>query len=291
MKSEIAPTQLSRRVAAWPQPVVAVFVSILLSSQSVRAEFSLNFQPNPNVVSSWANVSCEGGGMGGGCSTPFLQELVDDNGTQYYHVIVGDVNSDFALEFYIRNGGCCWWSGSMGGSGTPYSSSAGDAGNATGPLAGSSTSGNGSGNPNRVYMRQIIQDGQMQQEFLKTQEAVKPRITQDIETRANRLAFELDMSNGDYTSFSTPVQFVNTMTLGLTDGIGDFNMATDTSQSNITAAQFKYTAGGGHGGSGGDYSYIEGGFDVYGIDWLSYCDPSQNPDHLCEFSADGGMGR
>lgn len=290
MKTEIAPTQLARRPAAWPQSVV--FVSVLLSSLGVQAEFSLNFQPNPNVVSSWANVSCEGGGMGGGgCSTPFLQELVDDNGTQYYHVIVGDVNSDFVLEFYIRNGGCCWWSGGMGGGGTPYSSSGGDAGNANEPLAAPSISGNGTGNPTRVYMRQIIQDGQVRQEFLKTQEAIKPRITQTIDNSASRLAFELDMSNGDYASFSTPAQFVNTMTLGLTDGSGDFDMATDASQSNITAGQFTYTAGGGHGGSAGGYSYIDGGFDVYGIDWLSYCDPSQNPDHLCEFSANGGMGR
>ncbi len=280
----------------WIQLTTFVLTSLLASQ--AKGEFSLNFSSGDNVVSSWANQSCSDGGMmggmGGGCSSPFRQELVNDNGTEYYHVIVGDENSDFALEFYMRTGGCCWWGGGggmMGGGSTPYSSSDGDTSdrfaNAYEPLAGPDTSGNGTGNPNRVYMRQITRDSQMDQEFLKAKEAMKPHIVQNISDGSTHLGFDVDMSNSDYTTFAAPAQFSNTMTLSRADGIGDFDMTTDAPQANITAAQFSYNEGSGHGGSAGDYSYAADGFDVYGVDWSSYCDPSQNSDHDCSFG--GGM--
>ncbi len=183
--------------------------------------------------------------------------------------------------------------GGMGGD-APYSSSYGNINdrlaNARQPLSEATNSGNGTGNPGRVYMRQINSDEQMYQEFIKASEAMKPRIVQSISDGSTQLNFDLDMSNSDYNAFSMPAYFTNTLMLNEPGGIGDFDMETDALQSNISAGQFTYTEGSGDGGSAGDYSYIEGGFDPYSIDWLSYCDPGQNLDHNCNFSSGGGMG-
>jgi hypothetical protein len=280
---------------------------LILLPLSSEAEFTLNFQPNPNVVSSVANVTCPDGGggmmMGGnigpGCgSDTFLQEVVSDNGTQYYHVILGDQNQDFALEFYLRTAGCCWFTDGgmmMGGGGdAPYSASYGNTNDqlasAFEPLAGPDTSGTGTGNPSRVYMLLINNDTEMNQRFEKRLEANKPRITQNIDDGSTQINFDLDMSNGGYGGFTSPRSFTNSLALNQPDGTGDFNMATDAPQADITAGQFRYSAGSGFGGSYGTYTYADQGFDVYNTDWLSFCDPSQNPDRQCQFSAAGGGG-
>jgi len=279
---------------------------------SSHAEFSLNFQSNPNTVASVANVSCNAGGgtmMGGmmgnvgpGCgSDRFLQEVVDDNGTLYYHVIVGDTAQDpFAMEFYIRNGGCCWNSGGMmggmmGGSGSaPYSSSYGDTGNplasAYTPLAAPSISGTGTGNPGRVYMRQINNDIEMSQSFEKPFEALKPRIVQTTNSGDIQQNFIVDMTNGNYNSFSTPSRFEITQQLNQPLGEGNFSSATDIGAATVTAGQFSYSGGSGHGQSYGNYNYSSDAFDVYSVNWIDFCDPAQNPDHNCNFSTSGGGG-
>ena len=319
MKYQIAPTYQARPgTISTDRMLLTVFLLGLLSPLQSNAEFSLNFQTGSNVVGSWANQRCNyggGGGMGGGMgrlgpgcgSDAFLQEIVNDNGVEYYHVIVFDQTEDFSLEFYMRTGGCCWWGGSnarytrggmgggMGGGGTPYSSSYGSnavndpLANAWEPLANAADSGNGTGNPARVYMRQINNDSQMNQEFIKALEAMKPRIVQGINDGPVQLTFDLDMSNGGYANYTAPSLFDNTFTLGGVAG-ADFDMANNAPQANITAGQFSYADGNGDGNSNGSYSYAGGNFDVYAVDWLSYCDPGQNSDHSCNFSRGGGGG-
>lgn len=279
------------------------------------AEFELNFQSNPNVVSSIANVSCNTGtggmmdgmgGMGGmgalgpGCgSDTFRQEVVNDNGTLYYHIILGDVNDgDFALEFYIRTGGCCWWGGGMmggmGGMGgdAPYSSSYGDTNNALAnayaPLAAPLVSGTGTGNPNRVYMLQLNQDLAFSQVYEKQLESNKPRITQQHSDNSIQENVILDMSNGDHNGVSPPARIEITQTFS-TIASADFDINTHASSSRITAGMYSYTAGPGQGQSYGSYEYESGNFDVYSVNWTAYCDEQQNPDHNCTFN-DGGGG-
>ncbi len=298
--------------------VLALAISLL--PPSLRAEFALNFQPNPNVVPSWANWSCNaggGGGMGGmgggmgmfgpGCGSDyFLQELIDDNGIQYYHVIVGDPTvDDFALEFYMRigDGGNWWPTGGRRGGGmgmglgpAPYSSSYGDVNDPLAsawlPLASADLVGNGTGNPNRVYMRQINNDAQMQQEFIKDRETQKPRIVQVVQEGSFSSNFDLDMRNGDHNTFTDPVLFINETTV---PDFATFDAADPVTapRAHINAGRYIYTAdnplGAPHGDAYGTYTYEDGGFDVYGTDWLSYCIPDQNPDHNCNFSR-GGMG-
>ncbi len=293
---------------------LAFFLTFVLTN--ARAEFALNFQPNPNVVPSIANWGCSGNGGGGGMmgggmnmfgpgcgSDYFLQELVEDNGVQYYHVILGDPSvDDFALEFYMRTGDCCWWGsggGGMGGGGmgmggpAPYSSSYGDItdrlASAWTPLAGPDLVGNGTGNPNRIYMRQINNDAQMQQEFIKDRETQKPRILQIIRDGSLTSTFDLDMRNGGHNIYTDPISFINDTTIS---GISSFDAAAvPTAQ--INAGRYIYTAdnpaGTPFGDAYGTYTYEDGNFDVYGIDWLSYCIPEQNPDLQCSFSTGGGM--
>ena len=301
--------------------LVFIHCVLFIAPRHSGAEFELNFQPNPNIVDSWANSSCDGtgaggGGMGGGgmmgfgpgCgSDVFLQELVEDNGVQYYHVIVGDPDvDDFAMEFYMRAGGCCWWEdggmggggmGGMGGGDAPFSSSDGDLtdrlANAWEPLAPPAVSGTGTGNPGRMYMIQINRDSQMEQTFLKSLEANKPRITQVIDDGQARSVFDLDMSNADFTAPSDPALFINTFEIyDGTDpaGFASFDMSVDGQDVFTSAGRFSYTPGAGAGGSSGTFTYEDGGFPVESIDWLSYCDPGQNPDHQCVFSPGGGGG-
>jgi len=291
---------LYRKIKLW---IVLFFLLLPLHSQ---AEFSLNFSTGSNVVGSIANQGCNagGGGMGGGmgmlgpgCGEDyFLQEIVNENGIEYYHVILFDQTEDFAIEYYMRTGGCCWFSGGgmMGGGDAPYSSSYGNIddrlANAWQPLSEAANSGNGTGNPARIYMRQINNDSQMNQEFIKQFEDRKPRIIQDINADGTQLVFDLDMSNGDYTGFTSPSQFINTFTSS-DPFVTDFDMNIDAPQSSVSAGRFIYNTGPNDGGSSGSFTYESAdGIDVYNIDWLSYCDPSQNADNNCNFNGGGGGG-
>ena len=297
-----------------PKSLITLLVAALFPSSPARGEFTLNFLPNPNVVASMANQSCNantgggmmgggamGGAMGGmmgfgpGCagSGYFLQQLVTENANQYYHVIVGTPGDGFALEYYMATGGCCWFGGGggmMGGGDAPFSSSFCDTTNrgfnAFTPLSNNSAAGNASGNPNRVYMRQITNDAAITSEFLKVREVNKPRITQNINSgTAMSSVFNLDMSNGTYAAFSNPVSFDNTTTVA---GVGSFNAAT-TPTAKANAGRFRYTPGASFSGSFGTYNYESSNFNAYGVNWLSYCGASQNPSHQCVFNAGGGM--
>lgn len=299
--------------------IIAAALVTLFSSSPSQAELGLNFLPAVNVVSSIANQSCNavaGGGMmgnmeggmmgalGPGCGRDyFLQEVINDNGTQYYHVIVGNPAQDnFALEYYMRTAGCCWWTGGgmmggmgggmMGGGGdAPYSSSYGNVNdrlfNAWQPLSNNTAAGNASGNPSRVYMRQINNDPNMTQEFIKSKELNKPRITQTVKNgTAMTATFDLDMSNGNYNGYSNPVKFTNITTV---TGVGSYDAAR-APQAKVSAGRFTYSPGTSFNGSLGTYKYETDSINAYGINWLSYCQPSQNPDHQCIFNNNGGGG-
>jgi hypothetical protein len=130
----------------------------------------------------------------------------------------------------------------------------------------------------------------MNQDFLKQFESRKPRISQAINAAGSQLAFDLDMSNGDYNSFSSPSRFINNFSSNQAE-VASFDISTDAPNSAVSAARFRYNNGPYDGGSGGSFSYESNtGFEPRTTDWLSYCDPSQNPDHHCNFGAGGGGG-
>lgn len=233
----------------------------------------------------------------------FMQEVINDGTNSYYHVIIGDIENDtFAQEFYIRTAGCCWFNeGPRVGPSrrllweeAPLTASHGDGrrlANMWWPLGQASLSATATGNPSRVYMRQELNDGEIDQQFLKAREATKPRISQVIADDGIESNFIADLSNGDYTGFSDPRQFENTLVVydnGQRFGAGDFDMKSMVQHSSVTAGDYYYVDGGSHGNSFGDYVYNEAKFDIYTRDWQNYCIDVQNPDRQCDLG--GGFG-
>lgn len=258
------------------------------------------------------------GGMGGRCDgTVFSQQVVNVGGQQYYHVVVGTAASEFALEYYMRTSGNCWFGcatarvgggmgGGMGGT-APFSSSSGSAVNDGAPLAPQNA---GTGNPTRVALRQINNTPELTQEFLKATEARKPRITQQLNADGVQMNFSIDMSNSTYADMNTDPIISLTQTVDL-PGVPDpgINPVTGqplprsdqfdindpnlpNSKREITGGRFTYSSGSGDGGSLGAYNYFADSIDVYNVDWQSYCVPSQNPASRCTNypSSRGGMG-
>ena len=291
--------------------IMAALPAVLFSTSPARGELTLNFTAIPNgdprIVASIANDSCNAGGQGfnniGDCDNGyFLQQIITDGGNQYYHVILGNAGgtfaNGFALQYYMRIGSLVaadnWSNGGFGigagggfgmgaGGPAPYSSSFGVANttdrlfNFYNPLSNDPRGGSGTGNPNRVAMRMINNDGNMAQEFLKSFEANKPKIIQTVTSgTAMTSNFALDMSNGGYNAYTTPSSFTNATTIA---GVGTYNATATGSAPTATsnAGRFLYTpTTNPFGGSNGTYTYATGGFDNFRTDWLSYCIPSQN---------------
>ncbi len=306
---------------------LAFLLAAGVPSESVFAQtFQFNFAASGGaVVNSIANQSCGtgvggmgGGGMGGFCDgTPFSQQVINVNGQNYYHVIVGNGGGEFGIETYIQTGGTgvCWFgcanarvTGGMGGMGgtAPISSSSGLATNDSNPFARVNA---GAGNPTRAAIRQFNNTADMSQEFLKATTTLKPRITQSVTGGGLTMDFTIDMTNSNYTQMDTPGTITLTQTIDI-EGLPepgnnpitgdpfpssrnfDINNLGVTSRVDITGGRYTYAAGPGDGQSRGAYTYFADGFDVYNVDWATFCDPAQNPVSGCTNygGVRGGMG-
>ena len=295
--------------------------TMALDMSASRADLTLNWTPDAATVSSlgsdfpvvrcnfpgFANVgSCAGSGgdreiaFTNADTTPFAQEFVSVAGVRYYHVIVGDGRTDaFAQEVYIRAGG------QVLADGVETSSSGGRAitdvtrrdcaiglaitdacGNGLDPLrnAAAAFTGNGSGNPERVIMRQVVKDGALVDTFEKNSFTQKPKITQTL-TDANLAAvFSMDMSNSDYKASTTgdnAARGITTNTLTLINpGIpaanaGNFDMATSPVQNsvkNVTGGLYTWAPGpdANFGNSSGTYTYSDGNVDLNAMRWQDF---------------------
>lgn len=263
---------------------------------------------------SFENTSQNGTGVD---TTPFVQEFVTVAGVRYYHVIVGDGRTqNFAQEAYIRLGGSDnveldkepqvfadgHASSSSGGRGFKDASDwrscaegreVSDAcANGWDPLrnAASAFTGNGTANPERVIMRQVLKDGGLVDTFEKgvsngvfTTFDKKPKITQTLTTADLNAVFSLDMSNSDYKASTTADNtvrgaMVNTLRLinpQIPAGAGDFGVAGATAQvrnSIVTGGLFTWTPGlnADFGFSSGTYTYEGGNFDVNAVKWKEF---------------------
>lgn len=238
--------------------------------------------------------------------TPFVYERVIEGGIPYYHMIVGDPASGFAQEVYIRagvsapgfiTGGSCTGPGTCdeGTSapiGSDFSSSGGRGSdnnpvisNAFFPLEQNPTlSGNMSGNPTRVQMRQLLVDGDLTLDFVKDRYLEKPSISNTIEDAEFRSVFSMDSTGNLYTNDQTPSVVTNTVEHLGTDLPPDvrppgggpssafFNMETDAENSVVTAGRYTWTPGTGPGQSIGTYNYVDGGGHNPAPNWNSFFD-------------------
>ncbi len=255
-----------------------------VASTIAMAEFSLNFQPvGPNAKMSTSIIHGVDVTLG---QTPYLMEgtlqlpeLVTDpeTGDLYYHMIVGSEADGFIQETFIQAG----FGSFPGGPGSAVGGD-GDAsgGNGLDPLdrdPGIDTA-NAEANPRRVLIRQLITDSEISMEYLKDSYDKKARITQTITATDFNSDFSLDMRNSTYDDMSTAGEITNTMnipSLGV-DGLGTFDMATDTQDSTVTGGRYTYTDGTGPGGSDGTYEYFDGGYDHANQEWDLYFDPNQD---------------
>lgn len=279
-------------------------LAMVLLSAGARAEFELNWQvdgtPPPDSGGCWQfSPDCTivevGGDLVAG-QTPFVYQVVQQNGQNYYHMIVGDPESGFAQEVYIEAGGANIFPQAGSASLVRQSSSSGGAidpscesvlgcfanTNAENPLSSDPAfSGNASGNPSRVQMRQLLVDGELTVDFVKDRFAEKPVISNVIDAEDLLATFVIDGTGNLYsTAASSPV--TNTVEHRGADlppqDSASFDMAVDAPDANVTAGQYT-TTNPVAGLPGGPYTYADPLENVnLAPDWSSFFDHTQpNP--------------
>ena len=249
-----------------------------------------------------------GGNMADDFESRFLQEIVTIDGVDYYHLTIGDPASGFSQEVYIgrsplintrvQSGNIFSDSGGVfcypAGINIPFELLEGcDTSNASyAPLRHDSDfTGNGTGNPSKMVMRQVIDspsDG-FSQEFLKNILANKPIITQTSSDATIDALFVMDMSNSDYLTDDTPGTMINTFNITaptLMGNMGDF-VFTPTEGTNITGGRYTfqrtsktvtYDNGWTRTVPSSEYTYYDGSIDpVLDVDWAAFRDPNLNP--------------
>ena len=309
-----------------------------------RAAFTLNFIPDDGSYDSTSNdinscnmsyisdFNCDSGGFGGSFDengshddgTAAYQRMFTSGGKTYYHVIIGDYTQDsFYMEYMIEaDSGWDRYNGDFAASAsTGNNSTTSDREfNMDNPYsADSSRTGTGTGNPNRVIMRQILDDGITYNEFLKDQFDRKPLITQTVTdndpTEGIIQEYTLDMRGKTYAD-NTPIteneRTNRTILIGDTAANqGDYDdtyaVITPTffreGNDTISAGAYTYSTGSGYGGSDGTYIYYQSdgvtvdnsGFQPVDKDYSVFCIQEQNVDWsgngACTNGDGGGGGR
>ncbi len=166
----------------------------------------------------------------------------------------------------------------------------GAAGNGFSPLdANAVISGNMSGNPTRVQMRQRLVDGDLTMEFVKNNFLEKPSISNIIENddASFQAVFDMNSAGNPYNSSATASVVTNTLEHTGADappgarppGGGPssalFDMSTDAEKSVVTAGRYTWIPGTGPGQSSGTYTYIDGG-QAFTPNWNSFFDHREN---------------
>ncbi len=148
-------------------------------------------------------------------------------------------------------------------------------------------SGNGTGNPNKVIMRQKLDDGEMTQEFIKSSFSKKPKIIQEVRTTEMTSLVEIDMQAHSYNEFdNSAMTVVNTLIFDRTGPgsapVADWSIENPDGgrgsgkvDSHVDAGQYIYSGGDASiGNANGQYSYADGvgGFDYENANWEAYMD-------------------
>lgn len=277
----------------------AVFLLFSTSSYA-QQNFEFNFAPFPGATQGQrTNVSCNMPGsdnfscgqvFGAPSDTPFLQETITVGNEVFYHLIVGTPEQGFAQEVFIKTGGISYPAaiGSDSAGAWCYNAAPGGCeqaqNNARTPLANNQTvTGNGTGNPNRVLIKQIVNDtaSGLSQEFLKDSFTAKPIITQNIDTADITSQFLFDMSALDYNSDALAGTMTNIFVLKtVPDGSANFDYARNRQQNQepgINGGRYTFTPTPAINDAGGIYTYYDGTIDpVADVNWESFKNPVQN---------------
>jgi len=267
-------------------------VAVLLSSAPAQAEFALQFDrglgfSDPNcsptkscTVAGGNNIN--GGTAGGNDGSRFIQEKLYIDGVNYFHVVVGSPDSNFAIESYVATEDIystrVFNSGANPRPFSPYSGGNERAlignqaelplgsGNLASPLFmfGNSKdplgvtvnpatgfksydlSGNGTTDPSRVALRMVVSDADVSVEVLKPILERKPMISQTTNDAEISGLFVADMRGLSYSESTRAAPIINRLALNSpdlpVDGIGDFDMS-QAQRSYVTAGRYTYQAG------------------------------------------------
>lgn len=251
------------------------------------------------------------GNMANDFDTRFIQEIVEIDGVEYYHLVIGSEDSGFVQEIYLartqrvmrdQGGGrfsdsggvACFASGFIPLDqieGCIRSNASAD------PLRHDSTfTGNGTGHPSKMVMRQIVSNDEsgFRQEFLKANLLNKPVITQTSSDDNIDMNFVIDMSNSDYDTDSIAGTMTNSFDLkgaNLPGEMGDFDLDRvdrfDKLSTNVNAGRYTFRRlliedyelenGWRRDIPSSEYTYYDGTIDpVLNVDWAAFRDPSQN---------------
>lgn len=292
-----------------PAPVVlAVDFSTELNPTAPGESFTDFPAGAPSFTGNGTNGGAVSGGSGGNDGTRFYSFRENIGGTNYWHVIIGQEGSGFAMEFFTRaSGNISAGNGYSPDSGGMERSAFGNAdfctmgggpqamcGSGADPLNNSNDfnySGTGTGDGSKMAMRMEMDDGAgMSLGFYKPFTDRKALITQTVLDGDLRAEFSADMRGLNYNDLSQAAPVVNRQAVDDTTmpvpGAGDFDMSM-AQDSNVTAGRFIFTAGSGWNGSGwsasnssfgeGVYTYADGEtFDVLTVPWADYFNYSDN---------------
>lgn len=227
--------------------------------------------------------------------TPFLLERMSAWGAGFYHVLIGDPESDFSQEYYIFFSGTeaqQWPNG--------FRLTTSDGTYNGGPDArpdahlipfirplddNDKLTGNASGYPARVIFKQTLKGVGFDQEITKGSFLKKPLIIQNVSDNEMVSNFRLDMTALGYGDVGTAAERaaalntpgVMTNTMKITDAktgavYTDFDINTTSQKSFITGGKYTYRLGTGEGGSMGTYTYASGTYDIHKTNWKAYLD-------------------
>ena len=337
--------------------VVGCVLFFLPDLRNSQAAFELNFDPdltsghsyqsfgnceNYSInMSHFANNDCSGFGTINGehdDGTAAFQRVFTNGGKTYYHVIIGDYQAadTFLMEYYIEATGSSYQNGGGRASSSAYTNT-GDMNcsnsdtdclyNMSNPYgADSDLGGTGTGNPTRVVMRMVLDDGITYSEFLKGASGgadssayfdKKPLIIQQInEPGVVSAEYSLDMRSKTYSD-NTPVteaqktnqtfilQGSTAANQGDYDSTGATQTPTNMADSTgvvVSGGAYTYTNGTSFGNSYGDYTYYDSeglnpdtSNQPYNRDYSVFCIESQNTNWsgngACVDANGGGGGR
>jgi len=295
--------------------VVGGVLFFSLGMHDSQAAFELNFDPDKTNghsytsfgncenysinMSHFADSRCSNFTLAGDHDdgTAAFQRVFTNGGKTYYHVIIGDylAGDTFLLEYYIEAVSGTTYRGSGPRNASAYTNTADmNCSNSTTDClynmanpygADSGLGGTGTGNPTRVVMRQVLDDGITYSEFLKGAGDAngdglyddssayfdkKPLISQKInEAGVISAEYSLDMRSKTYSDTTPVSETEKTNQTFILDGLnaanqGDYdstgvtqtptNMA-DSTGVVVDGGAYKYTDGTSFGGSYGDYTY------------------------------------
>lgn len=262
-------------------------VFLMLSAGGAHA-FSLQFSAiaSPGAACTSTNKCTVPGGntdvagltTGFNDGSRFIQEKVYIGGVNYFHVVVGSPDTNFALESYVTTdntvsatvqdqasslrafspysggnekafiGNINVSAGNLGNNGI-FGNSKDPLGVTINPASGGQSydlSGTGTTDPRRVALRMLVSDADVTVEVLKPLLDRKPLITQTTSDSEMSALFQADMRGLSYAETTRAAPIINSLTLSGAKspafGAADFDMS-QTQRSYVTAGRYSYQAG------------------------------------------------